>query len=101
MTLTILLQEMESHICVPHLYLGMSVEETADTEDGKPKDKTIWVGPPQGSWIKNKVAKKVLQIGNNTRLWQIPYLGNRLLNWSLKVRLEGRDFDVIDEEDDG
>lgn len=77
----------------------MSSEETATTDDGKPKDKKIWVGPPQGSWVKNKVAKKVIQLGNRTRLWQIPYFGNRLLNWSLKVRIKGRDFDVIEEEE--
>lgn len=79
----------------------MNAEETQTSDKKTPNDKTIWVGPPQGSWIKNKVAKKVLHLGNNTRLWQIPYLGNRLLNWSLKVRLEGRDFDVIEEDDDG
>lgn len=79
----------------------MNAEETKTPEEGTPNDKTIWVGPPQGSWVKNKVAKKVLQLGDKTRLWQIPYIGNRLFNWSLKVRLEGRDFDVIEEEDGG
>lgn len=72
----------------------MDIEEPSDDDK---TEKTVWVGPMQGSWLKSKIAKKVFQIGRNTRLWQVLYFGNRLLNWSLKIRIRNRDFDVIEE----
>lgn len=59
--------------------------------------KEIFIGPSQANWYIFQLARLGMYLSNNIPYFTKAPVGNRIFNWSFKVTVLSRDFDIKNE----
>lgn len=60
-------------------------------------EKEVFIGPSQANWYKFQLARFGMFLSNNIPYFTKIPVGNKIFNWSFKVTVLSRDFEVTNE----